>query len=109
MTDPKSIEISAKETFELWKKGAVKLLDVRGEDERGLAKIEGVPMMDRKLAQEITSEWKKETPIVFHCHHGIRSLEAVWYLNNQGFTDVKSMTGGIDAWSCDVDPSVPRY
>ena len=102
-------EISVKETVELWNKKAIKLLDVRGEDERALATIEGVPRVDQKLAQEIISQWPKDTPLVFHCHHGIRSLQAVFYFSNHGFTHVQSMAGGIDAWSQEVDPSIPRY
>ena len=49
------IEISAKEAYDLWKQGAVKLLDVRGEEERQLAKIEGVLMIDQSFAQEMVS------------------------------------------------------
>ncbi len=102
-------EISAKETAELWKKGEIKLLDVRGEDERQLAKIEEVPMIDQELAQKIIAEWPKDTAIVIHCHHGIRSMDAASYFIREGFSNVKSLTGGIDAWSCEVDPSIPRY
>ena len=51
----------------------------------------------------------KDTTIVFHCHSGARSLDAAAYFIGHGFTDVKSMTGGINAWSEQVDPSVPKY
>ncbi|HZN11235.1 MAG TPA: rhodanese-like domain-containing protein, partial [Blastocatellia bacterium] len=47
--------------------------------------------------------------IVLHCHHGMRSEQASAFLARQGFTNVKNMIGGIDAWSARVDPSVPRY
>ena len=69
-------EISVREAHDLWKKGSVKLLDVRGEDERRIAAIEGVPTIDQALADEIVGKWPKDTPIVLHCHHGIRSLDA---------------------------------
>ncbi len=104
-----SFEITAREAAELWKKGAIKLLDVRGEDERQLAKIEGVPMVDMELARKIIAEWPKDAAIVIHCHHGIRSLDAASYFMREGFSNVKSMAGGIDAWSSDVDSTVPRY
>ena len=104
-----TIEISVKEAFPLWKKGSIRLLDVRGEAERQLAKIEGVPMVDEALVQEIISKWPKDAPIVLHCHHGIRSLDAAEYLIGQGFTNVRSLQGGIDAWSREADKSVPRY
>lgn len=106
--DEKS-QISAREVAELWNKKVVKLLDVRGENERALAKIEGVPTVDQELAQEIISNWPKDTPLVFHCHHGIRSLDAASYFIGHGFTNVKSMIGGIDAWSEEVDPTIPKY
>ena len=109
MTETEPREISAKDAHELWKKGAIKLLDVRGEEERQIAVIEGVPMIDQKLAEEMIEKWPKDTPIVLHCHHGIRSLDAAAYFLSQGFTDVKSLSGGIDAWSGEVDSSVPRY
>ncbi len=103
------IEISAKEAHALWKRGAVKLLDVRTEEERMIAVIEGVPIVDMALAQQMIQGWPKDTAIIFHCHHGIRSLDAVAYFMREGFTNVKSMTGGIDAWTSEVDPSIPRY
>ncbi len=102
-------EISVKETSELWKQGKIKLLDVRGEEERAIASINGVPLIDQALADEMISKWPKDAAIVLHCHHGIRSLDAGAFFEEKGFTNVKSMSGGIDAWSCVVDASVPRY
>jgi monothiol glutaredoxin len=46
---------------------------------------------------------------VFHCHHGVRSQRAAEYFQSQGFSNLRNLTGGIDAWSQLVDPSVPRY
>ena len=51
----------------------------------------------------------RATPIVFQCHHGIRSQHAAEYFREQGFTTLYNLQGGIDAWSLLVDPSVPRY
>lgn len=48
-------------------------------------------------------------PIACLCHHGMRSLQAANFLAQQGFTSVVNLQGGIDAWSCDLDPDVPRY
>jgi rhodanese-related sulfurtransferase len=47
--------------------------------------------------------------VVVYCHHGMRSLRAAAYLEGAGVADVASLTGGIDAWSCEVDSAVPRY
>ena len=54
-------------------------------------------------------ETAKDARIVVYCHHGIRSLSAAGYLQRLGFINVKSLAGGIDAWSCEIDPNVPRY
>ena len=47
--------------------------------------------------------------LVFHCHHGGRSQAAAEHFRSRGFTNVHNMVGGIDAWSREVDPDVPRY
>jgi adenylyltransferase/sulfurtransferase len=51
----------------------------------------------------------KESLIVVYCHHGMRSLTGAGILHKAGFTNVASLAGGIDAWSCEVDPDIPRY
>ena len=51
----------------------------------------------------------KDSAIVLHCHHGVRSRQAGQQLIEQGFTQVYNLSGGIDAWSVQVDESVPRY
>ena len=50
-----------------------------------------------------------ERPVVCICHHGIRSLQAAWFLEHAGFLDVVNLAGGIDAWARQVDASVPTY
>jgi rhodanese-related sulfurtransferase len=51
----------------------------------------------------------KDKPIIVHCHHGGRSLRVAKWLREQGFIQAQSMAGGIDAWSLQIDPDVPRY
>ena len=85
-----------------------RLIDVRTPPEWELARIEGATLMTEALA-EVIMRWAKDTPLVFYCHLGQRSLEAASYFAGHGFTDLRSMTGGIEAWSLQVDPSVPRY
>ena len=51
----------------------------------------------------------KDTKLVFYCHTGVRSLGAAEHFRVEGFTDVHNLEGGIDAWSREVDPTVPRY
>ena len=87
------------------------LLDVREPDEYAVAKIEGatlLPMSElRDRAGELESH--RERRIVVHCHHGGRSAKVAEALRAGGFAHVQNMAGGIDQWSQQVDPSVPRY
>ena len=85
-----------------------RLLDVRTPAEWELARIEGATLMTEAMA-EIVMRWPRDTPIVFYCHIGQRSHDAASYFAGHGFTEVRSLTGGIDAWSVGVDPAVPRY
>jgi monothiol glutaredoxin len=84
------------------------LIDVRGEDERETAKIEGARMLDDALQEEL-SNLDRETLLVFHCHHGGRSQRAAEHFSEQGFRNVYNMAGGIDAWSQEIDNSIARY
>ena len=105
----KDLEITARETAELLKGGKIKLVDVRTPEEFAIASVPGSVLVDQSLAQEIMQTWPKDTAIVTMCHHGMRSLDAAAYLRGHGFTNVKSMSGGIDAWSQQIDSSIPRY
>jgi rhodanese-related sulfurtransferase len=105
----KDLEITPRETAELLKQGKIKLLDVRTPEEFAIASVPGSVLVDQSLAQEIMQTWSKETPIVTMCHHGMRSLDAAAYLRGHGFSNTKSMSGGIEAWSQQIDASIPRY
>lgn len=85
-----------------------RLIDVRTEQEWALARIQGATLNTEDLAQEMM-RWPKDTPIIFYCHFGQRSVDAASYFAGHSFSNVRSMTGGIDAWSLSVDSSVPRY
>ncbi len=105
----RKIQISPKEVAEALKgKDVVKLLDVRLKPEWDLAHIEGASLVSEDLAREIMT-WPRETAMVFYCHTGKRSMDAASYFAGHGFKNVKSMTGGIDAWSQVVDTNVARY
>ena len=104
-----NIEITPKETAELLKQGKIKLLDVRTPEEYAIASVAGSALADQALAQEIIQTWPKDTAIVTMCHHGMRSLDAAAYLRGHGFMNTRSMTGGIDVWAVQIDPSIPRY
>ncbi|MEO8606221.1 MAG: Grx4 family monothiol glutaredoxin [bacterium] len=83
-------------------------LDVRTPEEREMAAIAGAQLVDQTVAASI-EKLPKDTMLVLHCHHGSRSQAAAEHFRSRGFTNVHNMTGGIDAWSREVDESVPRY
>jgi monothiol glutaredoxin len=84
------------------------VFDVRSDEERATASIAGtVPFDDAGLA--LLKKLEKDTPLVFVCHHGMRSQAAAEHARELGFKQVYNLSGGIDAWSREVDPNVPRY
>ena len=104
-----ALQISPMEVAEQLCRGeGMKLLDVRTPEEHDIARIEGALLVTEENAEEIMN-WQKDTMIVFFCHHGDRSLDSASYFLGHGFTNVKSIRGGIDAWSLEVDLDVPRY
>ena len=84
------------------------LVDVRTLEERSRAHIEGSILLDDQGLQTV-SALPKDTRLVFYCHTGVRSVSAAEHFRTEGFTNVHNLEGGIDAWSREVDPSVPRY
>ena len=89
-------------------KSPLRLYDVRPAAERALASISGALPFDDKARAEIES-LPKDTMLVFHCHHGMRSSAAAEQVAQKGFRNVWNLTGGIEAWSSQADPRVPRY
>lgn len=85
------------------------LLDVREPWEYSMAKIEGAVLIPLGSLPQSLDKLDRNAEIVAHCHHGMRSADAVGFLLQQGFTKVKNLVGGIDAWSVQIDASVPRY
>jgi monothiol glutaredoxin len=84
------------------------LVDVRTPEEHATARIPGARLLDDALRAELERA-DRDSPIVFHCHHGGRSQRAAEHFLALGFRNVANLAGGIDAWSQEVDPSVPRY
>lgn len=89
----------------------VLILDCREADEYAAAKIASatlVPMSE--IADRLRElEPHRAQPIIVHCHLGGRSLRVAQWLREQGFPLAQSLTGGIDVWSQEIDPTVPRY
>lgn len=106
---PSVAQMSVSELKALLDSGApFELLDVRTPQEAATASIPGAVLLTEMETQRI-AQLPKDTRLVFHCHHGGRSQQAAEHFLGLGFTDVSNVTGGIDAWSTEIDPSVPRY
>ncbi|MEE4161745.1 MAG: rhodanese-like domain-containing protein [Woeseiaceae bacterium] len=89
---------------EMWQ-----LIDVREGWELELARLETATPMPMSQIHTRVEELDKQVPIAVLCHSGIRSAQVAAWLRQLGFERVANITGGIDAWSVTVDPSVPRY
>jgi molybdopterin/thiamine biosynthesis adenylyltransferase/rhodanese-related sulfurtransferase len=88
---------------------AFELIDVREPFEYEIARIDGAKLIPLGEIAERTDELQREQPIVVHCHSGKRSAQAVRLLQRRGFGNVYNLEGGIDAWSDQIDPTVPKY
>lgn len=85
------------------------LLDVREPNEFQYARIDNSVLIPLNQIPQRLGELDPQQEMIVICHHGVRSRQACMYLVNSGFENVSNLTGGIDAWSCDCDSSVPRY
>ena len=86
------------------------MVDVRETHEFRQAHIEGTELIPmRTVAQALPSLEEEELPLIVFCHHGMRSLQVVQWLRQQGLENCASMQGGIDRWSLEIDPAIPRY
>lgn len=85
------------------------LLDVREPNEFAFAHIDGSVHIPLNQIPERVQELNKMQDIVVICHHGMRSQQACFFLEQYGFNQLYNLKGGIDAWSVSCDPSVPRY
>ena len=110
-TPSDALQITPDELVKLRSEGSLLLLDCREPDEHAIARIEGamlIPMQEISSRLDELEPWR-EKPLVVHCHHGVRSLRVVEFLRGKGFHTAQSLSGGIDAWSRDVDANVPQY
>jgi rhodanese-related sulfurtransferase len=88
---------------------AYRLLDVREPWEWNLARIEGSELVPMGEIPAKVEALNRTHPTVVICHHGMRSLQVVAFLQRQGFGNLHNLHGGIDAWSRQIDPAVPVY
>ena len=103
-------DISAEELDEWRRSGREhRLVDVRTDQEIAIAKIEGAEHIPLAELPQRLDELDPEADLVVHCHHGPRSIQAVSFLRRKGFSRARNLAGGIDAWSAEIDPTVPQY
>jgi adenylyltransferase/sulfurtransferase len=108
--DPAAWEVSVEELAARLAAGeSVTLVDVREPWEWQTARLAGARLLPLAELVERAAELPRGGPLVLHCHHGVRSLRAVALLAQRGFANARSLRGGIDAWSRQIDPGVPRY
>ena len=90
-------------------KEALTLIDVREPYEYEIARIDGSRLIPLGELETHVSELPRTGTLVLQCHSGGRSEHAVRILQEAGFENALNLVGGIDAWSVEVDPAVPRY
>jgi adenylyltransferase/sulfurtransferase len=87
----------------------IKVIDVREQDEYQIAHVIGVPLIPLSVLDKRFTELDPNQQIYIHCKSGVRSMKALKFLREQGYKYVKSVKGGISAWSDEIDSSVPKY
>ncbi|MGB6896955.1 MAG: rhodanese-like domain-containing protein [Candidatus Acidiferrum sp.] len=104
------IQITAKEVNERIGRGdKLLLVDVREPWEYELCRISGAKLIPLGTLPANLNTLLDADDVICYCHRGMRSLDAAAWLRQQGVEGAKSMTGGIDQWSVEIDPQVPRY
>jgi rhodanese-related sulfurtransferase len=104
------MQISAQEVNERIARGEkLMLVDVREQWEYDLCNIPGAKLIPLGTLPANLNALLDADEVICYCHHGIRSLDAAVWLRQQGVESAKSMAGGIERWSVEVDPQMPRY
>ena len=85
------------------------LVDVREPWEFDVCRIEGAKLIPMGQIPANLQALDVDDDVICYCHHGMRSLDVAVWLRNQGVATAKSLTGGIERWSLEIDPRVPRY
>src|SRR6266478_7004693 len=104
------LEITPAEAKQRLDRGDVVLLvDVREPWEFEICRIAGAKLIPMSAIPANLQALDTDDEVICYCHHGMRSLDVAVWLRGQGVESAKSMTGGIDRWSAEIDPKVPRY
>lgn len=104
------LEITPREVKAMLDRSAhIRLIDVREPEEHAVCHIEGAELIPMRIIPQHLQNLDDDSYLCVFCHHGVRSLSVVDWLRRQGVERCQSMAGGIDRWSLEIDPSVPRY
>jgi len=104
------LEISPREVKERLNRGEkVLLVDVREPWEYSQCRIAGSVLIPMGMIPANLQQLDGDDDVICYCHHGMRSLDVANWLRSQGVASAKSMAGGIDRWSMEIDPAIPRY
>jgi rhodanese-related sulfurtransferase len=108
--DDRAMQIEPREVSERLADGeTIHLLDIRTREEFDAVKLPGAQLFTQEFMQEILAHWSRTDLLVIYDHQGARSMDAAAYFQGHGFEKIKSLRGGIDAWSAEVDPKLARY
>ena len=103
-------EIEAPALAEILKSGKkAVLVDVREQNEWDICHLQGAKLMPVGKLEQFLPQLEGHAPLYLYCHKGTRSLKALKILQAAGFSQVKSLAGGIDRWAEVIDPNMPRY
>jgi len=106
----RAMQIEPREVSERLADGeTIHLLDIRTREEFDAVKLPGAQLFTQEFMQEILAHWSRTDLLVIYDHQGARSMDAAAYFQGHGFEKIKSLRGGIDAWSAEVDPKLARY
>jgi rhodanese-related sulfurtransferase len=85
------------------------LIDVREPWEYEVCRIEGAKLIPMRTIPANLQQLDVDQDVICYCHHGMRSLDVAAWLRAQGIETAQSLAGGIERWSVEIDPAVPRY
>jgi len=106
----RAMQIEPRELSERLAAGeTVHLLDIRTREEFDAVKLPGAQLFTQEFMQEILARWSRADLLVIYDHQGTRSMDAAAYFQGHGFEKIRSLRGGIDAWSAEIDPKLARY
>ncbi|MEO6969679.1 MAG: rhodanese-like domain-containing protein [Chthoniobacterales bacterium] len=106
----RAMQIEPRELSERLTAGeTIHLLDIRTREEFDAVKLPGAQLFTQEFMQEISANWSRTDLLVIYDHQGTRSMDAAAYFQGHGFENIKSLRGGIDAWSAEIDPTLSRY